>query len=103
MIKPIAICILFSALLLSACKKVAKNVHDYDCEVKTLSLTRNADGTVKVTGLVTFTGNTPIAYAGFCMDTLPHPDIASNQQFAQLASDNTFTCTYGSFDALKKY
>ena len=103
MTKPIALCILFPALLFSACKKVAKNVHDYDCGVKTTSLTRNADGSVTVTGTITYTGNTAIAYAGFCMDTLPHPDVPTNQQIATTINGNTFSCTYSGFDALKKY
>lgn len=88
---------------LNACKKPYKDVNDYIPKVRTLSVTPQPDGSVIVKGLVIASGPTPINYAGFCMDTLPGPDITTNQAYATTNSGDTFSCTYSSLNALKRY
>ena len=93
--------ILLVLILSSECRRPEKNIHSYIPVVQTLSAKTQPDGSVVVTGLVV-SGHTPIAYAGFCMDTMPNPDIMTNQVFAAVNGD-TFSCTYKSLNALKRY
>jgi len=84
-------------------QKVEKDPMNYYPKVKTLSVEKLLDGTVRVTGQVVSQGNQPIEYAGFCMDTLPMPDMISNQMIAPTISGDTFSCIYSSVDFPAKY
>ena len=97
---------ILSALLIlsfAECTKVEKNVHNYYPEVKTTDVTILPDGTVKVSGEIISQGNTPLVLIGFCMDTIPSPDVLSNQQNVTELYGNTFTTIYKSLSSVHKY
>ena len=100
--KKIVLILLPFALLLAACRKVEKDVHNYYPKVKTTGAVVLPDGSVQVTGEIISEGNTPVLYNGFCMDTLPNPGMLSNQQSLEVTG-NTFTCTYTALGKSHKY
>jgi hypothetical protein len=103
MTKRICSFLLIMALFSPSCVKVLKNVNDYYPQVKTTSVVVNSDGSVTVSGEVTSTGSTGIQYCGFCMDTIPNPDMLTNQSLATNLNGNVFSCTYSSLNALSTY
>lgn len=90
-------------LLVSACKKVDRDVHNYIPRVETVSATPQPDGTVLVKGVIISSGNTPTYFAGFCMDTIPLPCMLTNQVAASVIVGDTFSCSYGPFPSFQKY
>lgn len=97
--------ILFSAIIALvslSCRKALKDVKDYFPTVKTVSATVNLDGDVVVTGNVESHGEKQLEYVGFCFDTIPVPDMMTNQAIESL-SGTSFTHTYSNFDPLKTY
>jgi hypothetical protein len=90
-------------VLCSGCSKVQKNVHDYYPQVATTSAVVQADGSVLVKGTILSEGADPLSFVGFCMDTLPVPDMASNQKLVDTIYSNTFTASYPNLKAFKKY
>ncbi|MBL7931093.1 MAG: hypothetical protein JNL60_04300 [Bacteroidia bacterium] len=89
--------------ILSTCTKARKNVMDYYPEVSTVSANVTEDGGVEVTANVTLkTG--ALNYAGFCMDTLPSPDMMKNQVLVDNLNAAEFKSVYAmNFDAKKTY
>jgi hypothetical protein len=89
--------ILFCAgllLLSTTCRKALKDPQDYYPEVQTISAIVTPEGAVEVTAEIISTGETPIAYAGFCMSTEPLPEMLDNQQLAIDASAEKFKAIY---------
>gem|GEM_PF-1308637 len=97
------ILLLATLFAFATCKKVESNVANYYPTVKTLSVTRQSDGSAIVVGQVTSSGDKPILYAGFCMDTVPVPDMITNQIITDTLTNNTFTARFSSFNPLKRY
>ncbi|MCW3122552.1 MAG: hypothetical protein JWQ38_2044 [Flavipsychrobacter sp.] len=94
------------ALSFSACHKTLKTekyVQNYYPKVKTLSVEKLMDGTVKITGLVVSAGSTPVQYAGFCMDTMPNPAMLSHQEMADVVNADTFSFIYTGLAFPRKY
>jgi len=89
-------------VLFSACKKKV-DVNNYHPVVKTTGVEVLADGSVKVSGEVISAGNTDLVLAGFCMDTIPNPDLLSNQKSVDTLFGNTFSYTYTNLDGGRKY
>lgn len=87
-------CVLVSIQL--SCKK------QYNPEVKTVSATILPDGSVEVKGEIVSSGNTPIEYSGFCMDTLSVPEMLDNQILSG-TSGNNFSTIYSGLDPYKRY
>ncbi len=104
--KTLIISIALIGILFVACHKspkVEKDVHNYFPKVKTLSVQKLPNGTVKVTGLVVSEGSTPVVYAGFCMDTAPNPDMTSNQVIVNAIYSDTFSYIYSGLKFPQKY
>lgn len=93
-----AVCLVFSG-----CKKLEKNIHDYHPKVKTVSAKVLADGSVKLTGSLLSEGVTDLWGAGFCMDTIPHPEMDINQRVCDTFFGREFYTVYSSLDATRKY
>ncbi len=83
-------------------KKSKKNPLDYYPKVKTVSAVTQADGSVLVTGEIIDEGTDVIEYGGFSMDTIPIPEMLSNQVISYF-SGNIFTAVYENFDISKTY
>jgi len=90
------------SLISISCKKVEKDVLSYYPKVKTVSAVPQPDGSVIVTGEIEDEGTTAIEYKGFCMDTVPEPEMLSNQQIVYM-DGNMFTAVYPEFDLTKTY
>lgn len=87
----------------SACKKARKNVEDYYPKVTTVSASVTGDGNVEVSADVTLkTGQ--LQYIGFCMDTVPVPDMVKNQVIVKELNGSSFRHTYAmDFNPAKNY
>ena len=98
-ITSIAVCL----LSVSACRKAHKNIDDYYPTVSTVSAVVNEDGDVEVTGDVTLkTGS--LHYIGFCMDTLPVPDMLKNQEIVTELNGSQFKTVYSmNYNPAKTY
>src|SRR4051794_8712138 len=90
-------------VLMSTCKKVDRDVHNYIPRVQTISAIPQPDGTVVVKGVVISSGNTATYFAGFCMDTIPDVNMLTNQVFATAMVGDTFSHSYGPFPSFKRY
>lgn len=90
-------------LVLFSCKKAEKDVYNYYPKVKTLSAKVQSDGSVLVTGKLLSEGAGELWGVGFCMDTLPHPEMHFRQKICDTLWDGEFHAVYTSLDALKKY
>jgi hypothetical protein len=99
----ICIAVLFLGAAVTACKKREKDVRDYYPSVKTISAVVQPDGSVKVTGAVNDPGATPVTHTGFCVDTIPNPEMLSNQQLSETFDGVVFTTTYKSLNTSIKY
>jgi len=95
--------LLIVLLTFLGCKKVPKDPADYYPKVKMLDVSVQPDGSVKVRAQVLSEGASELMHAGFCMDTLPNPELLSGQKLATELVDNVFTCTYTSLSAVSKY
>lgn len=85
-------------------QKVEKDPQRYYPKVKTLSAVKQPDGSVIVTGQVMSEGNNALQYAGFCMDTVPNPDMITNQVLVYDLSGDKFTYTFpSSFTPYTRY
>lgn len=96
----------FSMIIaVAACRKVKyqKDALAYYPKVHTERVQVQPDGSVEVTGVITEPGSGAISLAGFCLDTVPDPDILVNQQLAEELQDNRFTTVYKNLDARKTY
>ncbi|MCB9047359.1 MAG: hypothetical protein H6550_14590 [Chitinophagales bacterium] len=89
-------------VIFNSCKK-KPDAKDYHPVVKTTGAEILSDGSVQVTGEIVATGYTDIVLAGFCMDTIPNPDLLSNQQSIDTLYGNTFRYVYKNLDGLHKY
>ncbi len=93
--------ILFST---TTCRKALKDPEDYYPEVQTISATVTPEGGVEVLADIVDNGETEIAYAGFCMDTVSVPEMLDNQQMADEISGERFKTTYiRNYDPAKTY
>lgn len=103
--KPARLILILTLLFIySSCKKALKNVEDYYPVVKTVSATVAADGSVDVVAEISSAGSKPLKYTGFCVDTLPVPDMMSNQTIVTTMDGNLFRTSYSmSFDPDKTY
>ncbi len=100
---------LFSAiaivcLLITACRKVEKDVHDYYAKVKITEAKAMPDGSLELTGEVD-PGRHGLHYAGFCLDSMPHPGLVTNQVIIEgdMISDNRFKLVYKGLNSAPTY
>lgn len=90
-------------VILSACTKAKKNVMDYYPEVSTVSANVTQDGSVEVTANVTLKSGS-LDYIGFCMDTLPEPNMMKNQVIVEGLNGSEFKNIYAlNFNPAKTY
>ncbi len=96
--------VLFSlaALLFSGCEKALDDVMDYYPKVVTESVEVQADGSVKCTGRISFTGASEIVATGFCVSTTPDPKMNDNQGLASIQGER-FTVVYDQFSTTGTY
>lgn len=94
--------LLVAGLFLS-CEKPEQDVLDYYPVIKTLSAVVQPDGSVEVSAEITSEGAAQVEYAGFCVDTVPNPDMLSGQALASSVSGNTFSAIYTGFEPNKRY
>lgn len=90
-------------ILIAACKKVQKDVHDYYPKVEMISAVVQQDGSIKATGHLLSQGAGDLLSVGFCMDTAPHPDMLSSQKVGKDLSGNTFSATYSGLSTTATY
>lgn len=90
-------------LMIFSCRKAKKTMKEYYPEVNTVSATINPDGDVVVQAEIISEGEKPLKYIGFCMDTLPVPNMLSNQIVVTQLNGNSFSTTYQNFDPKKTY
>src|SRR5688572_16522859 len=87
-----------------SCRKALKNVDDYYPVVENTSAVVNQDGSVQVSADVTDKGYGELEYVGFCMDTLPVPDMLKNQQVVKEIDGTSFSAVYNiNFNSSKTY
>jgi hypothetical protein len=95
--------LLLLMILLSSCAFPKKDADEYYPEVRTVSAEVQSDGSILVTGEIVRPGGSPVEFTGFCMDTLPNPSLSSNQKLSTSINNNTFTVSYTSYEAFKRY
>jgi len=90
-------------LIISACRKARKDVNDYYPEVSMVSATVTSDGYVEATADATLKYG-KLEYIGFCMDTLPNPNMMQNQKNISEINGSLYRTLYDiRFDPNKTY
>lgn len=86
-----------------SCHKAKKNVRDYYPVVTTTSTIITDDGDVLVNAKIESTGDQPLEYVGFCMDTLPEPNMLSNQMVVNAVDGADFSYTFPNISTMLDY
>ncbi|MBA3682312.1 MAG: hypothetical protein H0W73_14305 [Bacteroidetes bacterium] len=86
-----------------SCHKAKKSIKDYYPVVETRAATITDDGDVIVEAQITSDGDQQLEYIGFCMDTLPDPNMMSNQVIIEELSGGNFTTKYDNISTLLPY
>jgi hypothetical protein len=90
-------------LLFFSCQKALNDVGDYFPQLKMVSATVQADGTVLLEGEILSVGAAPIEYLGFCCNTNPNPDILDRQLWADSITGNKFSAVMSGFSPDEVY
>lgn len=95
--KTILVLAIVISILFFSCVKARKNMSDYFPKVETVVATVNSNGDVIVEGKIDLQGDSVLA-VGFCVDTLPDPNLLRNQREFNLPVVQNFTTQYNNID-----
>lgn len=80
---------------LLGCEKRPETLEEYLPEVEIISAEKTAEGKIEVRARLLSKGPRDLYYLGFCADSVPHPEINSNQILTPYLSGDEFVAVIG--------